>query len=104
MARKFAQQFYNSKAWQKTREAYKHYAGGICERCYRDGMIKPGELVHHIKPITPENINDPNITLSFDNLELVCADCHAQEHKEIYARRRKRRYIVDPDGKVHGII
>ena len=67
-------------------------------------MIKPGELVHHKKPITPENITDPNVTLSFDNLELVCRDCHAKEHEIIYARKRNRRYTVDKDGKVHGII
>lgn len=101
MSREFAKRFYRSHAWTDTRNAYLKAAGGICERCYRDrGLIVPGEIVHHIKPITPENINDAAITLSFDNLELVCRDCHAQEHEELYAARRNRRYTVNKDGKV----
>ncbi|HDV4620380.1 TPA: HNH endonuclease, partial [Bacillus anthracis] len=32
--------------------------------------------------ITPENINNPEITLSFHNLELLCQDCHNREHHE----------------------
>lgn len=48
---------------------------GLCVRCGR-----PGEIVHHKIYLTPENIDDPNITLNEDNLELLCRDCHAMEH------------------------
>ena len=61
----------------------------------KKGIYKPGEVVHHIIEITPMNIDDPNITLSFDNLRLVCRDCHAQEHSQ-----RGRRYIIDDDGRI----
>lgn len=71
----WAERFYKSKAWQEVRQAYFIYQHGICERCG-----KPGEIVHHKIYLTPENINDPNITLSFDNLELLCQDCHNKEH------------------------
>ena len=47
----------------------------ICERC--GGMAR---IVHHIKYITPQNIHDPNITLSWDNLQALCIDCHNAEH------------------------
>lgn len=73
--KKWAEKFYKSKAWQECRQAYFIYRHGICERCGR-----PGEIVHHKVYLTPENINDPNIILSFDNLELLCQDCHNKEH------------------------
>jgi len=38
--------------------------------------------VHHKIHLTPHNIDDPNITLSEDNLELLCRECHAIEHPE----------------------
>ena len=38
------------------------------------------KLLRHIKYITPMNIQDPNITLNWDNLEALCMDCHTREH------------------------
>ena len=75
MAKDFARQFYKSKAWEKTRKAYYISKYGLCERCGR-----PGAIVHHRIYLTPQNINDPNVTLSLENLELVCQDCHNNEH------------------------
>lgn len=48
----------------------------MCNRCNE----KPGKIVHHKIPITPQNINDPYITLNFNNLEYLCQDCHSEEH------------------------
>lgn len=48
--------------------------------------------MHHIKRITPANICDPD-NLNWDNLILLCEDCHALEHT-------KKRWKVLPDGKV----
>ena len=76
MARDFARSFYNGKTWRKTRESYYNSQFGICERCGN-----PGKIVHHKQYITPDNINDPTITLSFDNLELLCKPCHDAEHE-----------------------
>lgn len=101
--REFARKLYSSKRWQKTRAAYKKSVGGLCERCWKNGVIKAGEIVHHKIPLTPENINDPNIALSFDNLELVCRDCHAEIHEEVYERKRGRRYTIDEFGRVTAI-
>ena len=91
----YAKSLYKSKAWQKTRDAYARSVGGLCELCWEKGVLRPGEIVHHKIPITPDNINDPSITLSFDNLQLVCRDHHAQIHD-----RRQRRYKVDELGRV----
>ena len=89
-ANKQVEQFYKSKAWQKTRDAYITYRNGKCERCNCGGVI-----VHHKTYITSQNINNPEITLNFNNLELLCRKCHNQEHfKEEIA------YKFDDDGNL----
>ena len=75
MAKEWAKSFYNSLAWKKCREAYIISKYGLCERCK-----EPGLIVHHKKELNPISINDPNITLSWNNLELLCQDCHNKEH------------------------
>ena len=88
--------FYNTVMWQKCRAAYKKSKGGLCERCLERGIISPGEFVHHKIYLTPENIKEPAITLNPDNLELLCRDCHAEEHK----RKAKKRYRITATGEV----
>lgn len=72
----WAASFYKSARWKKCRAAYIKYRyqvdGGLCEEC----KDKPGYIVHHKKKLTPENITDPEISLSHRNLEYVCKDCH----------------------------
>ncbi|WP_352399095.1 HNH endonuclease [Anaerotignum sp.] len=75
MAKDYAKGFYNSRRWKDTQAAYMASQHYICERC---GSM--ARIVHHIKYISPSNINDPNITLSWDNLEALCIDCHNKEH------------------------
>lgn len=41
-----------------------------------------GYIVHHKSYIDVKNIWDTGITLNFDNLELLCIDCHNKEHFE----------------------
>lgn len=70
-----ARRFYSSTVWRKTQAAFmasRHYT---CERCGRAARI-----VHHKVYITPQNIDDVNITLSWDNLEALCLECHNTEH------------------------
>lgn len=86
MAKDFAQSFYNSTAWKQCREAYKKKQCYICERCG-----EPGDIVHHKTRITPANVDDASITLNFENLELLCRDCHAAEH----SNQTERRYSFD---------
>ena len=90
----FAQTFYKSRTWQETREAYAKSQGYLCENCLKKGLYNPGVIVHHIIELTPENINDPRVSLSFDNLRLVCRKCHAEEHAH------KRRYLIGLNGEI----
>lgn len=72
--------FYKSARWKKCRAGYIKSVGGLCERCLIDNKIVKGYIVHHIKYITPSNIDDPDITLNWENLEFCCIDCHNKEH------------------------
>ena len=93
----FAKDFYSPQAWRDTREAYKKSVGGLCERCYEKGLAVPGVIVHHVIPIQPSNVTDPEITLSWNNLMLVCRDCHAEIHQPV---KSSLRYKVGPNGEV----
>lgn len=76
----YARHFYKSKQWQKCRQTFISERiiidGGLCQRCH----TAPGYIVHHKIHITPQNINNPSITLNFQNLEYVCHECHNNEH------------------------
>ena len=93
--KEYAKSFYLSQAWIRCRNAYYKKAQGLCERCLAKGMYVPGAIVHHRVHLTPDNINDYDISLNEDNLELLCRNCHAEEHQ-----RKKRRYKVLEDGKI----
>lgn len=73
--KEWAKHFYKSKAWRECRDAYFVSRHGLCERCGQ-----PGKIVHHKIYLTPENIDDPDVTLNWDNLELLCQTCHNAEH------------------------
>lgn len=91
----YAKTFYKSRAWQKCRSAYAKSRGYLCERCLKNGIVKPGEMVHHRIYVTPDNIKDPSITLNFDNLELLCRECHEAEHRGFV-----KRFSVDEFGRI----
>lgn len=95
----FARKFYSSSAWLKCRKAYismrEASDGGICERCHEN----PGYIIHHRVELTPDNISDPNVSLSFDNLMYVCHDCHNVIHGNVMQLpERSIRYEFMPDG------
>ena len=90
-------QFYSSGAWKKCRASYRKSVGGLCERCLRRGIYTPGEIVHHKCYLTPENIDDPSITLDWNNLECLCQAHHNEEH---FKEQKQKRYIIDKEGNV----
>lgn len=96
--RHISKPFYHSKQWLKTRDAYIKSVGGLCERCLINGKVKPGYIVHHKHYITEENINDPDITLNFNNLEYICFDCHQIEHfGKVEVLERNLRFDLNGD-------
>ena len=112
MAKEFAKKFYSSKAWQSCRNEYARDRHYLCENCLRKGIYRAGEIVHHKIELDPININNPEVALNFNNLELLCRDCHAAMHEqsggrlsEVNKKKRadrdaKNRYDIDANGCV----
>lgn len=92
--KEWARWFYNGTTWRKCRRAYFISKHGLCERCPRTGAI-----VHHKIYLTPDNIHDADVSLSFDNLELLCQICHNQEHFKEHASVRGG-FTFDSDGNL----
>lgn len=88
MSKEFSRKFYSSQAWNNCRSAYMESAHHLCERCLSKGIMTPAEIVHHKIELTPDNIDNPLITLNSDNLEAVCRECHAQIHEKYHSKKR----------------
>lgn len=93
--KEFAKHFYCTQRWKDCRDSYMQSKFGLCERCLSNGVMRPAELVHHKIELTPDNIDNPEITLSHDNLMALCRSCHAEIHGYV-----KKRYKVLPNGNV----
>jgi 5-methylcytosine-specific restriction endonuclease McrA len=93
----WAEQFYNSEAWRRTRAAFLMSKGGMCERCAAADKVEVATIAHHIVYLTPQNINDPWVSLSFDNLEALCQSCHNEEH---HGKPKENKYFFDEDGNI----
>jgi 5-methylcytosine-specific restriction endonuclease McrA len=68
--------FYNTKQWNEIRERKRRAEHYECERCRAKGKHSRGMVVHHKKYLRKY----PELALNFDNLELLCDDCHYDEH------------------------
>lgn len=69
---------------------------GMCELCYANGDVVPAKVVHHKVHLTPQNIGDPHVTLSFSNFQRLCQDCHALVH----SGQERPRAAFDEHGNV----
>ena len=95
MAKSFSKRFYSSKQWKDVRRFTLRRDLYTCQQCFTNRASE----VHHVIELTPENINDPMITLSLDNLESLCHNCHTKETKGCDGDIRQG-YIFDDDGQV----
>ena len=89
---KWAAAFYRSTAWRSCRASYYLSQHGICQRCGGAGKI-----VHHIREITPSTLDDPRVTLNWENLELLCQERHNREHMSSDACAEGLRFNADGD-------
>lgn len=75
-------QFYNSSAWKMLASRYTQDKQYKCESC---GKI--ATQVHHKEAIQTDE--GWKRRLDYNNLELLCTDCHNQRHNR-FKRREKR--------------
>ena len=93
-------EFYKSSAWRTAREIALKRDKYLCQDCKE----RPAEVVHHIKHLDKNNVNDPNISLNQDNLISICAMCHSLRHRGEHAKGRINQeknpynYIFDANG------
>lgn len=91
-------EFYNTKAWKRNRQAYAISKNCLCERCKRpvyvsgvtDYLTKDKRLkyvVHHKTYLNDANFNNDIVALDWNNLELLCIDCHNDEHNPATSTR-----------------
>ena len=93
-------EFYTSQIWRKFRENL------IIERINKsDGLLydefsgKPilntyDIVLHHIQPLTMQNVNDYTISLNPDNIQIVTHKSHNEIHKRFgYCTQRKVYYV-----------
>ena len=78
----WAERFYNSEAWRACRDGFLKSKGYLCERCSTPADPVVAKIAHHKTYLTKQNINDPAIALSWDNLD------------------DRRRYAFDEEGNL----
>lgn len=98
MAQDFAKSFYNSAKWRKLRETILNRDLRICQKC----KLAPAEHVHHITPITPLNIDNPEVTLNPNNLISLCKNCHDFVHQVFAKKSAEEESIFDEEGNFVG--
>lgn len=76
--------FYNSKEWRILSAKYTQDKKYRCEQC---GKI--ATEVHHKEPIQSET--GWSLRLDYNNLELLCKDCHNKRHNRFVRRERSKR-------------
>ena len=87
------QKLLNSKRWAEVKRLVWQRAGGLCERCRREGLIRAGVDCHHKIPVESANPDDPQAMerLAYDisSTELLCVACHIKTHQEMRSHTAK---------------
>ena len=97
------QKLLNSKRWADVKRIVWQRAGGLCERCRRegiaagvlpDGYITPGVDCHHKIPVESANPDIPGemerLAYNPDNVELLCVPCHIRTHQEMRSHSKEK--------------
>ena len=96
MAKAFSDKFYHSKKWKNIRAFVLQRDFYMCKIC----KMPNSSTVHHIKELTPMNINDSSISVNPDNLITLCNRCHNLIHDKYKYNEDRKRYTFDAEGNV----
>ena len=75
--------FYTSKRWRRIRKRVFVKFNGLCENCKNNNKIIPADVVHHIEPLSVENIKNDYFAYDTDNLIALCHMCHSATHSDL---------------------
>ena len=88
------QKLLNSKRWAEVKRIVWQRAGGLCERCRREGLIRAGVDCHHKVPVESANPDDPQamerLAYAVGNIELLCIPCHIKAHQEMRSHTKEK--------------
>ena len=87
--------FYKTAQWKRCRVEYLRLHPW-CEECMKHGRYNPARYVHHKVFLNETNVDNPEVSLNFANLEALCMDCH----NKIHFGGNKKRYAVDEFGRI----
>lgn len=95
MPQPWAKKFYKSKEWRALRERLIAESNFLCSECGESYLKNSAQLIgHHIKELTPTNIQDANIALNPANIKIICRRCHDKEHRRFEFSGARNVYIV----------
>lgn len=93
-------QFYNSEIWRNFRRGLifkrTNKADGVlyCEHSGKPLVSSFDIVLHHIKPLSMANVNDPAISLNPENIMIVSQTAHNEIHSRFgYTAQRKVYYV-----------
>ena len=55
----------------------------ICEHCGKPILKSYDIILHHVTPLTPENVDDAGISLNPENIQIVHLKCHNKIHGKL---------------------
>ena len=93
------QKLLNSKRWHEVKRFVWQRAGGLCERCKREGIaergvpyITPGVDVHHIRPVEQAKTVQEMERLAYNpnNCQLLCVACHIKVHQDMRTHTKEK--------------
>lgn len=90
--------FYTSKIWSDFRRGLIVERGTVCEHCGQR-IIRGHELIlHHVDPLTEENVNDYEVSLNPENIMIVHHKCHNEIHERFGSYTRHIYLVYGPPG------
>ena len=86
------QKLLNSKRWAEVKRFVWQRAGGLCEQCRREGLIRGGVDCHHKTPVESAKTEQEMERLAYDvgNIELLCIPCHIKTHQEMRSHSKEK--------------
>ena len=86
------QKLLNSPRWAEVKRIVWQRAGGLCERCKREGFITAGVDCHHKQPVESAKTEEEMRRLAYNvnNIELLCIACHIKVHQEMRSHQKDK--------------
>ncbi len=96
---KLLSDFYKSSEWISLRKQLMIQRstpkqGLLCEQCHQVILKDIDCIGHHIQELTPQNVNNANISLNPNNIQLVHHQCHNALHERFGQVLTQRVFIV----------